>query len=157
VEGWFVVDPVTLIVGAVIAGASSGLKETTKKAISDAYAGLKRIISDRYGVSTAALENKPESDLQRGAFQESLEGTGAGADAQLVEMARAVLEAIQAQDADAAKSIGVDLTRIEAGEITIEGISASGGSAAVKATDVKTEGAINIKDVHTTGKDPDHP
>jgi hypothetical protein len=53
--------------------------------------------------------------------------------------------------------VGVDLSRIDAGEINIAGITASGGSTAVRASDVTVQGSMNIQDVETRGQDPGHP
>jgi hypothetical protein len=43
-EWGHVMDPVTLVVSAVVAGASAGLSGTAQTAISDAYQALKRLV-----------------------------------------------------------------------------------------------------------------
>src|ERR1700722_7043347 len=74
-------DPVSMIVGALASGAASGLTKGAGNAISDAYGALKNLITKRYpSVSTAGVENKPTSDVQKGALQESLSDEGAGSD-----------------------------------------------------------------------------
>lgn len=150
------VDPITLIVGALASGAASGLRKTMTAAITDAYAGLKRLITDKYGVNTDALEKKPESAAQQGALEESLGDAGAAADAELLQAAKSLLAAIQATDPDAAKTIGVDLAGINVADINIEDVKASGGSTGVKARDVNAT-SMNIKGVEARDEDPDRP
>jgi hypothetical protein len=129
-------DPVTMVVTALAAGAAAGLKDTVATAISDAYNGLKRLISDRYpGVSTSGVEKKPESEVQQSALAESLSDADAGNDSELQRAAQELLEAIEANDPGAAKAVGVDLSRIEAGIIEIRRIRASEGTTGVRARD----------------------
>ena len=61
-------DPVSLIVAALAAGASAGLKDTVAGAVKDAYAAVKRLLSQRYSrVNTSALEDNPKSQIQQAA------------------------------------------------------------------------------------------
>ena len=41
-------DPISIIITALALGAAAGLKPTAEIAIKDAYAGLKKIIQDKY-------------------------------------------------------------------------------------------------------------
>src|SRR5690242_3877381 len=151
-------DPVSMVVGALASGAATGLTEATAKAIKDAYAALKGLLARKYpSLSTSSVENKPESPVQRAALEESLRDADGDNDAELVNAAEALIEAIKAHDPEAAKTVGIDLTRVRAGELNVAGIRASGGSQAVRATDVSVAGAMTIKDVHTQGQDPDRP
>jgi hypothetical protein len=53
-------DPVTLIVAALAAGAAAGLKPTAEQAVKDAYAGVKAFILNKYpSLSLEPLEQKP--------------------------------------------------------------------------------------------------
>ncbi len=151
-----VMDPVSLIVGALASGAASGLKKTVGTAIADGYKYLKGLISDRYGLSTDALDKKPESPVQRAALRESLADAGAGGDSELLRAAQALLVAIEADDPAAAETVGVELSRINAGEIDIEAIKASGGATGVKASDI-TADSMKIKDVDARGQGADRP
>jgi hypothetical protein len=63
-------DPVSLIVAALVAGAAAGTKDTVGTAITDAYAGLKALLRRRFG-------GKPEAereieDLARGGDEDTL-------------------------------------------------------------------------------------
>lgn len=42
------VDPLTIVVAAIALGAQEGVRETVATAVKDTYAGLKRLITDRY-------------------------------------------------------------------------------------------------------------
>jgi hypothetical protein len=152
-------DPVSIVVAAFAAGASAGFKETVAGAIKDAYAGLKRIIAERYsGVSTSGLEKKPDSKAQKGALEESLTDAGADKDAELLAVARALLDAIRDHDPAAAVAVGVDLSRIDAGgDIDVGGIRARAGAIGVRATDVRAGGTVKISGVDAGGQQSDHP
>jgi hypothetical protein len=151
-------DLVSMVVDAVQAGAVAAVKDSAKSAVTTAWESLKKVISDRYpDVSTAAVEKKPDSPTQRDALLEILRDEGAGEDAELLTAAEALLLAIREHDAASAETVGVDLSRIDAGSIEIERIRASRGSTAVRADDVRTEGKFTIRDVETDGGQPTHP
>ncbi|ETZ33608.1 hypothetical protein L839_5660, partial [Mycobacterium avium MAV_120809_2495] len=63
-------------------------------AVKDTYAGLKRLITDRYkGVDPTGVENKPSSEAKRASLEEDLKDAGAEQDADLLAAAKAVIEA----------------------------------------------------------------
>ena len=49
-------DPVSLVVAALVAGASTGVGETAAQAVKDAYAGLKGLIKRRFAGNAKAEE-----------------------------------------------------------------------------------------------------
>ena len=150
-------DPVTIVVSALAAGASAGLKDTVVAAITDAYSGLKHMLVERYSaVSTHALERRPDSKMQKAALEESLNDAGAAEDPDLLAAAKALLAAIEVNDPDAAAAVGVDLSRIDASSIDIHDIDAAKGSTGVHADNVKVTGAMNISGVRAGGHS-DHP
>ena len=66
-------DPITIIVSALAAGAAAGLKPKAEQAVKDAYNGLKALILHKYGkLSVDALEQKPESKAKRSSVAEDL-------------------------------------------------------------------------------------
>jgi hypothetical protein len=94
------VDPVTLIVAALVAGASSGLKDTAGAAVKDAYAELKLLVRKYFGGDpsparspvedgVAAIERNPRADVS--ALHAALQRSGAGEDAALVRAAAELL------------------------------------------------------------------
>ncbi len=150
-------DPVSLIVGAVAAGASAAIKSSVSSAITTAYNALKRILVDRYSqVNTSALEGNPGSSVQQAAVKEVLEATTAGSDAELVTAARALLAAVKAEDPDAAKAVGVDLQRLDVDDVEIHDVKARGGADGVRARDI-TATKLNISGIDIDGTSPSHP
>jgi hypothetical protein len=153
-----IMDPVSIVVAALAAGAVAGVKDTAATAVKDAYNALKGVFSRRYsGVSTSGVEFKPGSKTQQGALEESLTDAGAGTDSELLSAAQALLEAIKAHDPGAAATVGVDLSRIEAESINISRVRAGEGSTGVRASDVKAAGAINIHDIDAGGRQSENP
>lgn len=49
-------DPVTLIVAALVAGAASGTTDTVSQAMKDGYVGLKNLLSTRFAGDERALQ-----------------------------------------------------------------------------------------------------
>ncbi len=94
-------DPLSVILSAVVTGAATALKPTAEQAVKDAYAGLKRLIVNRYGdkadVSSAVekVEAKPESEGRQLTLKEELTDAGADQDEELVQLAQALLEALK--------------------------------------------------------------
>jgi hypothetical protein len=144
------VDPISIVVAAVALGAQEGVRETVANAVKDTYAGLKRLIADRYkGVDPTAVENKPSSDAKRASLEEDLKDAGAESDAELLAAAKAVIEAVRADNPQAGEPIGVDLERVEAEAIRIHKVQSTGGG--VRIRDAKVSGAVDISDV-TSGE-----
>src|SRR3954454_5880725 len=103
-------DPVTLIVSALAAGAAAGLKDTSKAVVKDAYGALKAVLSRRYQhVDVEMLERKPGSDIKRASVAEDLNDAGAGEDRELIELARKLVAVVRENAAEAGAAVGVDL------------------------------------------------
>lgn len=102
-------DPLTLIVTAVVTGAALALKPVTEQAVKDAYAGLKRLIVDRYGdkgdvaQAVASVENKPESEGRKVTLKEELADAGADQDERLLQAAKELLEKADSEGAKAGR------------------------------------------------------
>jgi len=151
-------DPVSVVVAALAAGAAAGLKDTVAAAIKDAYSGLKHLLSKRYAdVSTSGLEKKPDSKPQQSALAESLTDAGADKDADLLAAAKALQDAIKAHDPGAYATVGIDLSRVEAGSLDIHDVHAAEGATGVRASDVKVAGAMNISRIDAGTQKPEHP
>jgi hypothetical protein len=91
-------DPVTLIVGALAAGAVAATKDVTAQAIKDAYSGLKSLIIQKYGKASGAvqqLEEKPASEAHQAVAKEELQEAGAAQDQALAAQAKALLDLLQ--------------------------------------------------------------
>ena len=91
-------EPVTMaILAAIAAGATAGVTDTAKKAIGDAYAGLKTLLKHKLGGDSKIVEavEKLESDPESAGWKETVgkEAARAGAnqDQALIAAAKAVL------------------------------------------------------------------
>jgi hypothetical protein len=101
------VDPISLVVAALAAGAAAGLTDAARSAVADAYASLKarlrrHIAGDRDAENRLdELERQPAADT--GPLAERLRTTAADRDRELIATARAVLERLDPQGARAGK------------------------------------------------------
>jgi hypothetical protein len=149
-------DPISIIVTALVAGAAAALKPMTEQAIKDAYTGLKGLIQRKYGhVDVTLLETDPASKARQTVVKEDLEKTGAGQDEEVLRQTKALLDAIQAYASDTPKAVGLDLENIKGASLTAERILAEGPNAIgakVKGADI--QGNIRFSDVTTrSGED----
>jgi hypothetical protein len=100
-------DPISLIVAAVVAGASAAARETAGTAVKDAYSGLKELIRRRFSGDKDAeaqleqAEQNPDGDQTQ--LKDRLEATGAGRDGALLAAARTLLEQVDPEGARAGK------------------------------------------------------
>lgn len=140
------VDPVSLIVAALAAGAAAGLKDSAAEAVKDAYAGIKTLIASTYRtVDLSPLEQKPESEAKRASLAEDLKDAGAEADAELLERAKQLVEAVRSHDAGAAAAVGVDLEEVTAGMLRVGAVTSAGTGVRVRRSDFA--GDIDIGEV----------
>jgi hypothetical protein len=101
------VDPVTLIVTALAAGAALGVTDTASSAVKDAYAGLKALVRKRLAgrpdaeVVLARHEQSP--DTWRAPLLEELGQAGAASDPGLLAAAQALLRLIDEAGTKAGK------------------------------------------------------
>ena len=89
-------DPITLIVTALAAGAAAALQETAGQAITDAYQSLKRLIASRYPTLAKGvdyIEERPDRKSRQEDLQVDLAETAAAQDEELLTQAQAVLKA----------------------------------------------------------------
>ena len=120
-------DPISIIVAALVAGAAAGLKPTAEQVIKDAYTGLKSLLQRKYkAVAVEALEHKPESKAKQESVAEDLAEAGADQDNELLDQAKALLDTIKTHEPQAAVAVGVDLEKIEAEYVALKKISATG-------------------------------
>jgi|SRR6266568_275335 len=92
-------DPITLIVTALVAGAALGVKDTAAAAVKDAYTGLKALVRKRLGggpeaeLVLAKHEKAPET--WRAPLMAELAETGADRDGELIGAAKALLTLVE--------------------------------------------------------------
>lgn len=147
-------DPVTLLVSAVALGAAAGVKDTVAQAVKDAYATLKQMLG-RNGVDIAAVERRPESKAQRAALEERLTEIGAGDDAELLKVARQLVDAIKSSVPETAPALGVDLDQIEAEFLKVQRVQSEGTG--VRVRDSRFTGGIDISDLDAGPRQADRP
>lgn len=100
-------DPITLIVTALAAGATLGISDMASSAIKDAYAGLKALVRKRLGgrpdadLVLAKHEQAPET--WRAPLMAELDEAGADHDADLVAAAEALMHLVDEAGARAGK------------------------------------------------------
>jgi hypothetical protein len=153
-------DPVSMIVMALVTGAAAALKPTAEAVIKDAYAGIKRLIQDKYkAVSVDLIESDPASKSRQAVVQEDLEKAGAGQDVEVLQLATALLDAVQSKAPEAAGAVGVDLEAIKAASASIKKIVAEGpGAVGVRAKQVEVTGEFVVEDVQArSGADDPKP
>ncbi|MFG1629040.1 hypothetical protein [Kribbella sp. NPDC049227] len=138
-------DPVSLVVAAVVAGAVSGVKDTAAQMVKDCYAKLRGLLGQR-GVEVAALERRPDSEAQKAAVVESLSDVMAAdpaAEQELLDAAQALVKALRETAGTSVDAVvGVNLARVEAEFIRIQEVRSVGTGVSIQ--DSKTTGGIDI-------------
>jgi hypothetical protein len=97
------VDPISLILGALAAGASSAMAEAASDSIKDAYRALTSAVRKRFAShprAEVALDGYLEDpDTWRAPLEKALTDTGADGDTELLEAARRLILAVPPADA----------------------------------------------------------
>ena len=102
-------DPVTLIVTALAAGAASALQDGTSAAVKDAYARLKALVTRRFaGRAKAELvlaEHQAAPQTWEKPLAVELSAAGAESDADLVAAAQALMSLVDEAGSRAGKYV----------------------------------------------------
>jgi hypothetical protein len=105
-------DPVTLIVAALAAGAAQGVSETASGAVRDAYDGLKAKVRGWFGGQPSKelvlVEHEKSPDTWQAPLQAALTETGAAGDPAVVEAAQQLMALLDAAGTQSGKYL-VDL------------------------------------------------
>ncbi len=145
-------DPIT---AALAAGAAAGLTNVATQAITNVYGRLKTALGARFpqlAVHVQALEARPDSQSKQSSLAEELIEVGAEYDAELLQLAQALLQLIQKEAPEAAVRAGVDLEKVRAGgSMVIE--DARGGDVGVRGRDLEVTGDIRVSGARG-GSDP---
>jgi hypothetical protein len=94
-------DPVTMIVTALAAGAAASAQEVAAQAVKDSYAALKARILRKFGQkgdvggAVEVVEGKPSSEPRKAVLREELEAAGAADDSETVQQAQALLDLLK--------------------------------------------------------------
>lgn len=134
-------DPITLIVTALAAGAAAAAKDVGGDAVKSAFNGLKALIAKRFGgkanveSAIASVEQKPDSDNRKGVLKEELEAAGVDKDEEVLKLVQSFLALLEKNGVQTGVSQSI-------GNVTA---TASGGGTAVGAIQVGgNAGPINI-------------
>lgn len=148
-------EPVSIIVTALVLGAANGLKDVAEESIRDIYSGLKQLVTSRYTAVSAALnmvESEPQSQLRQAVLEEDLEKAGAGADGDLLHTAKQLISlANSLMTNEALAKVGVAIKNVEGGNLEIRRIQSI--DTGVLVSDSKFTGDITISDVNAAGED----
>lgn len=130
-------DPVTLIVAALAAGASKGFTDAAGQAVKDAYASLKKLVlhkvSGTPSGAVAVQEHEVDPDTWQAPVTKLLAESGAGNDQTLVGAAKRLMELLDPAGAQAGKYV-VNITAF--GERSVAAHTIHGG--------------VSTGDTHTT-------
>lgn len=102
-------EPITLLITALVTGLSAGLTDVAQKAVGEVFnafnARLQQKIAGHPDAENAlqAVESKPESQARQAVLKEELESLEAQKDAQLLGLAQAVLQTADPDGAQAGK------------------------------------------------------
>jgi hypothetical protein len=105
-------DPISLIVGALAAGAATGLKDTVADGLKDAYAGLRGLVRRRFAgrpdAEMVLAKHEAAPEVWRAPLVAELEATGAGTDKTIIAAAQQVMGIVEKTSTRSGKYV-VDL------------------------------------------------
>lgn len=109
-------EPITMVISALAAGALAGLKPTAEQAVKDAYAGLKELICRKWRkIDIALLESDPSSKPRQAVLRDELATTSCATDDEVLQRARILVEALTKHAPQALQAVGVKLEEIDVG------------------------------------------
>jgi hypothetical protein len=94
-------DPLTVIVAALTAGAAAAAQDVAERAVKDAYEALKAIIVRKFGhlarvqAAVDAVEQRPSSEGRQEVLREELATAEAHQDTEVTQQAQAFLDLLQ--------------------------------------------------------------
>ncbi len=121
-------DPISLIVTALVTGAVAGIKPTAEQAIKDAYEGLKNLIQTRFsGVDVKPLEKNPESPAKQASIAEDLTSEKVDQDVDVLSSAQELIKLIESHAPETAVAAGITIEQLKSmGSVSIKDLLAAG-------------------------------
>ena len=109
-------DPLTLILAALTAGAAAGLQSTANQVMQDAYNGLKTLIQHKFAgkpaAETALTQHEQKPDVWKAPLEDELKQTGADKDDEIIKAAQKLMELVEPEQA----ALGKFNVRISGGQ-----------------------------------------
>ncbi len=100
-------EPVSLILGALAAGATASVQDTASQAVKDAYTGLVALVKRRFAekpqAQTWLVEYEKDPETWDKPLQKSLVEVGADKDEEVVRQAQQVMKLVNPQQASQGK------------------------------------------------------
>lgn len=100
-------EPTSLIVAALAAGAAAAAKDTASQAIKDAYAGLKALVQKRFAdkpeAEMALTQHEKKPEVWQEPLKDALTETGAIKDEEIIRQAQQVMKLVNPQQASQGK------------------------------------------------------
>lgn len=94
-------EPISIIMAALAAGAAAGATDVASQAIKDAYEGLKGLVLRRFegkpAAETALAEYEQDADTWEKPLQKSLAEAGVDKEPEILAAAQQVLQLVQPQ------------------------------------------------------------
>lgn len=87
-------DPVTLIVAALVAGATAAFKDVGSNVVKDAYAGLKALVKRAFGGSATTTEELDKESPDKAMLEQQVRASGAADDKAIVDRARELMRLV---------------------------------------------------------------
>jgi hypothetical protein len=100
-------EPTSLILAALAAGAAAAAKDTASQAIKDAYAGLKALVQKRFTekpeAELALTQHEKKPEVWQEPLKDALAETGANKDEEIIRQAQQVMKLVNPQQASQGK------------------------------------------------------
>lgn len=101
-------DPISLIIAALGAGAAAAAKDTAGKAVKDTYEGLKKLIKKKFEGDTfgqGIVDGKPEEIKQvEGLLKDKIVKEGVDKDAEIQKIAEELMELLKSEESSSTSS-----------------------------------------------------
>jgi hypothetical protein len=121
--------------------------------VQDAYAGLKRLIKDRYGSNEEVADaveyvtKKPEVGRRREALDDALKEAGVEQDVALAFAAKQLIQAVKDHAPQVPESIGMSIRMLKAAEMIVENVQPGGSGTALVVDSAEIAGTAIFKDI----------
>lgn len=139
-------DPLSLLLNAIVAGAAAALKPTAQQAVKDAYEAFKSLVKRKFSrIEIESLERDPTSKKRQDLVREDLEKSGDLSDREVLALAQRVLATVATHEPSAATDAGITIEDLRAGaSVNLEDLVAEGSVAVHR---ISAEKDITIKGV----------